>query len=324
MKVLVSGAGGFLGRYVVARLLERGHSVRAIIRPASPLPVWTGDVEVFRADLRIHDDLAAAFTGVDAVIHLASATSGSEDIQFASTVAGTEKFLDAMAKSSVRRVVLVSSLVVYDWGRAHGVLDENTPTIKEIYGMGGYTIAKVWQERVTSNAAKDHAWDLTVMRPGFIWGPQHAQIAGMGRHFGRIYLMFGPLTRLPLTHVVNCADCVVAAVETPAAIGETFNVIDDDGIRVWRYVKEFARRSGQCGLMVPLPYFLGLCLAQAAAFVSRRLFGKKGKLPSLLTPRRFEAQFKPLRFSTRKLKKKLGWAPPLGFNECLDQTYGQK
>jgi UDP-glucose 4-epimerase len=324
MKVLVSGAGGFLGGYVVARLLERGHSVRAIIRPASSVPLWTGDVEIFRADLRVHNDLAAAFAGIDAVVHLASATSGNEDVQFASTVVGTEKFLDAMARSPVRRLILVSSLVVYDWARAHGVLDENTPTIKEFYGMGGYTIAKVWQERVTSRAAKDHAWDLTVMRPGFIWGPQHAQIAGMGRHFWRVYLMFGPFTRLPLTHVANCADCVVAAIDNPAAIGETFNVIDDDGIRVWRYVKEYARRSGQRGLMVPLPYYLGFGLAKFAALVSKSLFGKKGKLPSLLTPRRFEAQFKPLRFSTRKLKVKLGWAPPFGFNECLDQTYGQK
>lgn len=324
MRVLVSGAGGFLGRYVVARLLERGHSVRAIIRPASSEPGWTDDVDIFRADLRVHDDLGATFAGIDAVVHLASATSGNEDVQFASTVVGSERFLAAMAKSPVRRLILVSSLVVYDWARAHGTLDENTPTDMKFYGMGGYTIAKVWQERVISRAAKDHAWDLTIMRPGFIWGPQHAKIAGMGRHFLRVYLMFGSFTRLPLTHVVNCADCIVAAVENPEAIGEAFNVIDNDSIRVWRYVREFARRTGQRGVMVPLPYLLGFGLAQFAALVSRSLFGKKGKLPSLLTPARFEAQFKPLQFSTRKLKEKLKWTPPLSFNECLDQTYDQK
>jgi nucleoside-diphosphate-sugar epimerase len=321
MKILVSGAGGFLGRFVVSQLLERGHSVRAIVRPASPQPAWTGDVELFRADLRVHDDLVAAFTGIDAVVHLASATSGGEDVQFASTVGGTERLLDAMAKSSVRRIILVSSLVVYDWTRAHGVLDENTPAAKEFYGMGAYTIAKIWQERVTLRAAKDHSWDLTIMRPGFIWGPQHAQIAGMGRHFGRTYLMFGPFTRLPLTYVVNCADCLAAAVENPAAVGETFNVIDDDSVRVWRYVWEYARRTGQSGRMVPLPYYLGLCFAKVAAFVSRSLFGKKGKLPSLLTPCRFEAQFKPLRFSNRRLKTKLSWNAPLSFDDCLKETY---
>jgi nucleoside-diphosphate-sugar epimerase len=321
MKILVSGAGGFLGHYAVTRLLERGHTVRAIVRPASPEPEWTGDVEIFYADLRAHDDLLAAFADVDVVLHLASATSGGEDVQFASTVMGTEKLLEAMAKTSTRRLVLVSSLVVYDWGQAKMAMDENTPLEKDIYGMGAYTIAKVWQERVASKLAKRHSWDLTIMRPGFIWGPQHAEIAGMGRHFRRVYLMFGPFTRLPLTHVVNCADCLVTAIESSGSAGEIFNVIDDDKVRVWRYVKEYAKRTGQTGFMLPVPYRFGLGIAQLASIVSRMLFGKKGKLPSLLTPRRFEAQFKPIRFSNQKLKDKINWKPLLTFDECIKNTY---
>ncbi len=292
-----------------------------MVRPASPVPAWPGDVEIFRADLRAPDDLAPAFADIDAVVHLAAATSGSEEVQFASSVAGTERFLAAMAESSVRRLVLVSSLVVYDWSRARGRLDEFTPLLKDIYGMGAYTIAKVWQERVVTRAAQARAWDLTIMRPGFIWGPEHAEIAGMGRRFGSVHVMFGPFTRLPLTHVANCADCVAAAVDCPASIGEAFNVIDDDRIRVWRYAREYAKRTGQKSVMLPLPYRLGLTLAQLAALVSRSLFGKKGKLPSLLTPSRYEAQFKPVRFSTRKLQNVMNWHPVLDFEKCLQDTY---
>ena len=148
MKVLVSGAGGFLGQAVVDRLLKRGHRIRAIVRPASPVPDWSSEVEIFRADLRVSDKLEDAFNGVDAVLHLASATSGNEDTQFASTVVATERFLDAMAKSPVKRLVLVSSLVVYDWSRAQGTMSEETPLLNDVYAMGGYTIAKAWQERV--------------------------------------------------------------------------------------------------------------------------------------------------------------------------------
>jgi UDP-glucose 4-epimerase len=321
MKVLVSGAGGFLGRHVVDRLLARGHSVRAIIRPASPEPSWSGTVELFRADLRVDNKLPAAFDGVEAVIHLAAATSGDEDAQFSSSVVATERFLGAMAQSSVKRLVHVSSLVVYDWARANAIMDEETPLVTEIYAMGGYTIGKVWQERVVSRLAKEHAWNLTVLRPGFIWGPQHANIAGMGRRLPHAYLMFGPFTRLPLTHVVNCADCIAAALESPAAIGETFNIVDGDQIRVWRYVREYARRTGQGGLYIPLPYYFGFGVALLASLTSRLFFGKKGKLPSLLVPRRFESQFKPIRFSNRKLKEKLAWSPPLDFDQCLNLTY---
>jgi nucleoside-diphosphate-sugar epimerase len=322
MKVLVSGAGGFLGRYTVNRLLEKGHSVRALIRPESAEIAWPAGVETFRADLRVHDDLVPAFDGVDAVIHLAAATSGSEDIQFASTVMGTERFLEAMGQSSVKRLVHVSSLVVYDWGRAKDVMDENTPLVTDIYDMGPYTIAKIWQERVVARLAEKYSFNVTMMRPGFIWGPGHVEIAGMGRRYGSLYLMFGPLTRLPLSHVVNCADCLVSAVESEAASNQAFNVIDGDEVSVWRYAKEYARRSGHRGFFVPLPYMVGLGLAHAAALTSRALFGKRGKLPSILMPRRFQWQFKPIRFSNRKARQLLKWAPIVGFNESLDLSFG--
>jgi len=297
--------------------------VRAIVRPSSSAPPWPDAVEVFRADLRVQEDLVSAFDGVDAVLHLAAATSGNEDAQFASTVVATERFLDAMAKSSVKRLVHVSSLVVYDWSKARLCMDERTPLEDNPYAMGPYTIAKIWQERVVSRLAKEHSWDLTIARPGFIWGADHAQIAGMGRQFGRTYLLFGPFTRLPLCHVKNCADCLVTAIENPAASGEVFNIIDSDDIRVWRYVREFARRTGQRGVLLPVPYRVGLGVAQLAALTSRTLFGKKGKLPSLLTPRRFESQFKPIRFSNRKVRRLLNWTPRLSFEECLDASYAQ-
>src|ERR1700732_565297 len=134
--------------------------------------------------------------------------------------------------------------------------------------------------------------------------------------FGRIYLLFGPFTRLPLSHVENCADCLATAIENPASSGEILNLIDGDDIRVWRYAREYARRSGQRGFLLPVPYRVGLGVAQLAALTSRTLFGSKGKLPSLLTPRRFESQFKPIRFSNRQVTSVLDWSPRLSFDQC--------
>src|SRR5437868_3701284 len=158
MKVLVTGANGFLGQHVVDQLLARGHRVRALIRPTSVAPKWAGGVELFHADLRAHDNRVSAFDGVDAVVHAAAATSGNEDIQFASTVVATERFLEAMSQSSVKRLVHVSSIAVYDWKCVGKTMDEHTPLASEIYDMGPYTIAKVWQERVVSRYAAAHGW----------------------------------------------------------------------------------------------------------------------------------------------------------------------
>jgi UDP-glucose 4-epimerase len=295
-----------------------------MVRPASGDPGWTQQVDLLRADLRVQEDLVSAFEGVDAVIHLAAAVDGDDDVLFASTVIGTERFLEAMARSAVKRLVFASSFVVYDWKKARSRIDEDTPLANDIYQRGGYDIAKYWQERVVLRAARAHGWQLTVLRPGFVWGRGRESIAGMGRMIGPLIVMIGPISRLPLTHVENCADCFVTAAENPSAIGRTFNVVDSDDIRVWRYVREYVHRTGRRGIPVLVPYRFGLGVAHLAATVNRLVAGDKGRLPSLLTPPRFEAQFKPLRFSNARLREILGWRPPLSFDECLARTYGPR
>ncbi len=323
MKVLVTGSGGFLGRHIVQALVKRQHTVLAMVRPNSVIPSWSNAVEIVRADLRAPGDLQSALAGVDAVIHAAAGTSGGEDAQFASSVVATENLLKAMLASQTKRLVLISSFVLYDWDNASSVIDEESPTARSIYELGGYSIAKIWQERIVRAAAEGNALKLTILRPGFIWGEGHAEIAGMGRRFGRVFVMFGPFTRLPLIHVDNCADCVVAATEHPDAVGETFNLVDGDEIRVWRYVREFARRSELPAIYVPLPYNLGLAVAKLANWTSRRLFGDRGKLPSLLSPRRYRSQFRPLRFPNQKVETRLGWRSPLNFRRAAEATYSK-
>src|ERR1700730_5693242 len=117
MRALVTGANGFLGRHVVGALLARGIEVRATVRPATRLEAlgWPSSVEVFRADLRTSRELPHAFEGIDVLIHLAAVVSGGEDAQFAGTVVGTERLLDAMARTTCRRLVLCSSFSVYDY-----------------------------------------------------------------------------------------------------------------------------------------------------------------------------------------------------------------
>ena len=181
MKALVTGSNGFLGRHVVAALLARGIEVRAMVRPAARLEAlgWPSSVEVFRADLRTSRELERAFEGVDVLLHLAAVVSGGEDAQFAGTVVGTERLLDAMAASACRRLVLCSSFTVYDYSSIDRTLNEDSPIHRapDIYASDGYTIAKWWQERVTRRFVEKYGWDLTVLRPGNIWGRDHGYLA---------------------------------------------------------------------------------------------------------------------------------------------------
>ena len=322
MKVLVTGANGFLGRHVVSALLARGHAVRALVRPAARLDDlrWPPAVEIYRADLRAARDLERAFAGVDVLVHLAAAVTGGEDAQFAATVSGTERLLEAMGRSACRRLVLASSFSVYDWSRISGTLDEDSPLepVPDLYERDGYSIAKSWQERVTRRFAGKHGWDLTVLRPGFIWGRDHAYLAALGQQVGRVHLVIGPFSRMPATHVENCADLFALAAEDPRARGQTFNVVDNDGERIWSYLGDYLRESGQGGFRIPVPYRLAYSIVRLAYAT---VFRRNPKLPHVFVPCRFESRLKPLRFTNRRAREVLGWEPKLGYRECLSRTW---
>jgi nucleoside-diphosphate-sugar epimerase len=328
LKVLITGANGFLGRRVVAEFLQRGHSVRALVRPAAKVERlgWPETVEVFLADLRASRDLVSAFEGIDAVVHLAAGVTGGEDAQFAASVVGTERLLEAMAKSWTKRLVLASSFSVYDWSalKVGSLLDEDSPIEPpgDLYDRDGYAVAKVWQERVARRMAEENGWALTVLRPGFLWGRGNEEIAGLGQKLGRFQLVFGPSTRLPLSHVDNCAHAFAEATENPRAIGQTFNIVDDEGPTIWQYLGDFLRGTGERRLRVPIPYGLAIAGVRLARWTSKKVFRGKGKLPSILVPCRFEARFKPLQFTNRKAREVLGWVPPFDRAEQNRRTYG--
>jgi 2-alkyl-3-oxoalkanoate reductase len=323
MRVLVTGANGFLGRHVVKALLGGGHSVRALVRPATKLESlgWPESVEVFRADLRAAKGLESAFEGVDVLVHLAAAVSGGEDAQFAAAVVGTERLLEAMARSSCRRLVLASSFSVYDWSAATGTLDEGAPLAAgaNLYARDGYAIAKSWQERVTRRLAEKHGLDLTVLRPGFIWGRDHGYLGALGQQIGPLHVVVGPFSQLPLTHVENCADLFALCAADPRAKGQTFNVVDGAGERIWSYLGDFLRGTGERGFRIPVPYAVAYSVVRLAF---ETIFQRNLKLPSVLVPCRFEARMKPLRYTNRHARDVLGWQPPLDYAECLSRSYG--
>lgn len=190
--------------------------------------------------------------------------------------------------------------------------------------MGGYVTAKAWQERLVREAAARQGFPVTFLRPGFIWGPGQGLIAGMGRRMGRLHFMFGPSTELPLCHVENCADAIVRLVNVRAETEAVFNVVDTDVVSVRQYCKSYYKNKEKRPLLIPVPYLAGLGIAHLAQAVSKLFFGPRGKLPSLLIPRRFEAQFKPLTFSNAKIRQATGWTPPLDFATAAHVAFGQR
>jgi UDP-glucose 4-epimerase len=314
--VLVTGAAGFLGRHVVEALLARGHAVRALDLPAALRAArWpSAAVEPCPADL-CGDDLSAACRGVDAAVHLAAQLQGEPAAMVEAAAGGTGRLLEALAAAGAQRMVLASSLSVYDWS-AGPVLDEEAPLEPAPEARDGYTLAKLRQEAVARERCAAAGIALTVLRPGILWGPGRELPATLGQQLGPVHLVIGPGRSFPAVHVRNCADAFAAALD--GAPG-TFNVVDHPEVTPARFVRDHLRRARRSGLALPIPYGLGLACATLLHAVSPGPLRRR--LPSFVAPRRFAARYRPVRIDGARLRA-AGWRPPLSREACLDLTYG--
>jgi nucleoside-diphosphate-sugar epimerase len=326
VRVLVTGANGFLGRRVVSALARSGHSVRALVRPSARLDgLDPGQgVEIVAADLRSDTKLHEQLVDVDTVVHLAAAMSGSDFSRFQETITSTESLFEAMRAADVKRLVLCSSFSVYDWYRATGMVDEDLSLLEgsEVYRRGGYAAAKLWQERLARRTAENLGWQLSIIRPGFIWGPgNECPNASMGPSLGPVHVIFAAGRQLPFTHVENAADCFRAAVESESAIGETFNLVDGYDLTAWSFKREHLRRTHQGGIRVWLPYWLVWPIILSIHRVARLILGPRIKLPFTFRPTGFAQGYRPVRISTQRLQRVLRWQPPLSLDEALEATF---
>ena len=326
MKVLVTGANGFLGRHVVAALSAAGHTVRAVVRPSARIDElgWDAAIEVARADLRSDPNLEDHLVGVEAVVHLAAAMTGSDFTRFRDTVTGTERLFAAMRAAEIDRLVLCSSFAVYDWYAASGTVDEELALLGDgdVYRRGGYASAKLWQERLARRAEVELGWRVTIIRPGFIWGRGNECPGGsIGPTIGPLHVVFSAGRQLPFTHVINTADCFRAVVESEKSGGEILNLIDGYSLTAWRFKGEHLRRAGGRGFRVWLPHWVVWPIVLSIFRVARFVLGPRIKLPFLLMPAGFAQRYRPLRFSMERVSRVLDWQPPLTLDQALDATF---
>jgi len=304
----------------VAGLVRAGHGVRAVVRGTGPVrSLELSDAEIFRADLCRSDYLADAFDGVDVLVHFAASLSSDSGKSRDDTQIGTQRLLKAMEQTPTRRIVLASSQSVYDWRLVRAALTEDSPLEGDrLFERDGYAVAKALQEDMVRRACGEHGWELTILRPGPIWGAGRTAGADAGVPIGPFSFIIGPRRLLRATYVENCAEAFVLAAAKPGLSGTTFNIADSDAVSAWRYAREVCRREERRSLLVPVPYWLGMLIAKAAHGVLHRWHLA---LPAVLTPRCFEARFHGARCSADAARVLLSWCPRYGFLESMERTF---
>ncbi len=233
MRVLVTGGGGFLGRAIVHRLIERGHEVRTFSRGRyRDLEALGADQA--RGDLGDADAVRAAVRHCDAVIHTAAKAGvwGDPEEYRRANVLGTQHVLDACRAHGAHRLVYTSTpSVVHSGGSIEGG-DESLPYAT--HPSTAYQATKIEAERRALAAPGKDLW-VTALRPHLIWGPGDPhlvpRILARGKR-GRIALPGGGTQLVDTVYVDNAADAHVAALEKlelgSACAGRAYFVTNDE------------------------------------------------------------------------------------------------
>jgi len=302
---LVTGATGFVGSAVVRRLLEAGHDVRALVRPASDRRNLSGlPVDVVAGDLRRSDSLSAALRGCDTLFHVAADYRlwvRDEREMLAVNVEGTRRLMEAAGDAGIRRVVYTSSVAVLGHKAVGTPADETTHARLEEM-IGPYKRSKFLAEQIVRDFA-DRGLPVVIVNPAAPVGPRDIKPTPTGRMIveaaaGRMpaYLETG----LNIVDVDDVADGHLLALER-GRVGSRY-ILGGDNMTLCDILTAIARVSGRPAPRLRIPHGVALAVA-CGAEAWARLFGGE----PLATMDSVRMARRPMYFDSTKAKEELGF-----------------
>ncbi|WP_437203886.1 NAD-dependent epimerase/dehydratase family protein [Planctomicrobium sp. SH664] len=320
MRALVTGGGGFLGRYLVELLLDRGEEVRIFSRGSYPELSAQG-VDVQQGDLRDAAAVERAVSGMDSVFHVAALPGiwGKWEMFHGINTRGTGHVLQACLKHNVRKLIYTSSpSVVYD-GQTHLDADETLPYPARY--LCHYPHSKAIAEREVLAANGQQGLLTMALRPHLIWGPRDNHLIPRLIHnarAGKIARIGDGHNLISMSYVENTAAAHLQAHDALNAgarcAGEAYFVNELQPVRLWDWIDELLALAGlpplQRTVSARTAYCAGAMLE--AIFTCLRLSGEP-RMTRFLALQLSQSHT----YSTEKARRDFGYQPVVSYAEAM-------
>ncbi len=306
--ILVTGATGFVGRALVARLVSEGRAVRGAVRASSgELPAQVERIVV--GGIGPETAWKRAVDGVHAVVHLAARVhmTGEEATRSlplfrAVNAAASETLARAARNAGVRRFVLLSTTTVYgDRSRGRPFDESSAPAPASLYAK-----SKLEAEQLVAGALAGSPTELVVLRPPLVYGPNakgnFARLVRLVRR-GVPLPLASVRNRRSLVFVGNLVDAIVRVLDHPAAAGRTYVVSDGEDLSTPDLIARVAAALGRPPRLFAFPPAL---LRFAGA-----LLGRGDEIGRLLDDMVVDGS---------RIRDELGWRAPFSLDEGLART----
>ncbi|MDD5226635.1 MAG: SDR family oxidoreductase [Candidatus Omnitrophica bacterium] len=303
MKILVTGANGFIGGHLCRVLETSGFNVVRAVRNSQEGMVAVGDVNKTT-------DWSNALRGVDAVVHLAARAHVMNDDVVdplaeyrVINVDGTMNLARQAAQAGVKRFIFISSIKVNGESTQPGLpfTANDSPAPIDAYG-----ISKWEAEQALQSITKESRMEIVIIRPPLVYGP------GVGANFLRLLKLAGSGLPLPLgsiknlrslIYVGNLCDMISKCLTHPAASGETFLVADDQDISISMLLRMLAAAQNKKAWLLPMP--------ESILRLAGRLTGRSAEIERLCCS---------LQLDISHTKQMLEWTPPFTIDEGIRET----
>ena len=245
--VFITGASGFIGGNIAARLLAAGRPVRVLGRRPLPELARLG-AEVIVGDLDNLEALQRGCDGAATVFHVAGRVGvwGPDEEFFKVNVEGTDNVIVACRAGGVRRLVYTSSpSVVYNGGDLAGV-DESAPFCTQ--APCAYPTSKAAAERLVQ-ASHSSRLATVSLRPHLVWGPGDKNVVprvlALARK-GRLKIIGSGRNRVDVTHITNVVDAHLLAENAPGAAvgGKAYFITNGEPVVLWEWINQLLRGTG--------------------------------------------------------------------------------